>query len=396
MNASRLDDLLDRYLLRHLDQAEQAELEEVLRNDASARRQFVERVLLEAHLYRACSDAGKAAEAAEARQVRTEQPPATGAGVPVRRAGWWRWAAVAAAALLAVGAGLLLVLWPTSPQAEVLSGSVLVNEVRGTRIPPGATIKVVGESPAVVRLTDGSRAELEPSTEVVFRKSDEARQVLGLVAGGGKFNVTRGGGQFRIETDIGAVTVVGTEFSVKLLAASGRDSEAARVTAGKMALSVSVASGVVQVEFAGQTYTLREGQNRRFTPEGDRSPKQVSYSGLLTRIDGGAITILRKREKAEETRTFAVDEDTKVLIETDRMESVPGEGGKMKQRPTVVDGQLPDLKVGRQVTVTCTEDGGKVVKVLVHRLPAPKIGKEKDKEGETSAPSQPRRGKEGD
>jgi len=395
MNPSRLEDLLDGYLLLDLGQAEQAELEEVLGSDASARKQLVERVLMEVHLYRSCSDAGKTAVAVEPQQVRTEQTPARGAGVSARPARW-RWAAVAAAALLAVGAGLLLVLWPTSRQAEVLSGSVLVNEVRGTRIPPGATIKVLGESPAVVRLTDGSRAELEPSTEVVFRKSDSARQVLELIAGGGRFSVTRGGGQFRIETTIGVLTVLGTEFSVRLLAPNGHDPEAARGTAGKMALSVSVASGLVQVESGGETVTLEAGQSRRFGPEGDRRPKEVSHSGLLTRIDGGAITILRKREKVEETKTIAVDGDTKVLIETDQMEFVPGEGGKMKQRPKVAQGALADLKAGQQVTVTCTEDGIKVLKVLIHRLPAPKIGKEKDKEGGTWAPSQPRRGKGGD
>jgi len=71
--------------------------------------------------------------------------------------------------------------------------------------------------------------------------------------------------------------------------------------------------------------------------EGEGKAKTVNISGELAKVDTGWIEVsVKKGEKAAaETKTIAVDAGTKVLIETDQMESVPGEGGKMKQKPKV-------------------------------------------------------------
>ena len=133
-------------------------------------------------------------------------------------------------------------------------------------------------------------------------------------------------------------------------------------------------------------------------------PKVMNVSGVLAAADGGSIAVLvKKGEKGEtETKTIAVDGNTKVLIETDQMESVPGEGGKMHEKAKIVEGKVDDLKtlVGRKVTVGYIADGAKAVKILVQRAAPPKGGKEGDKdggkEGGPRAPKPPRAGGEGD
>lgn len=122
--------------------------------------------------------------------------------------------------------------------------------------------------------------------------------------------------------------------------------------------------------------------------------KTVTISGELTEVGPGLIQVsVKKGEKAAaETKIINVDAGTKVLIETDEMESVPGEGGKMKQRPKIVEGALADLKAGQRVVVGCVADGMKAVKILVQRAVAKGGGKESDRSGEKAAPRKPDEG----
>ena len=124
--------------------------------------------------------------------------------------------------------------------------------------------------------------------------------------------------------------------------------------------------------------------------EGEGKAKTVTVAGELVNVETGFIAVaVKKGERAAaETKTIAVDGDTKVLIETDEMESVPGEGGKMKQRPKIAEGTLADLKVGQRVMVGCIADGSKALKILVQRVVA-KGGKESDRGGEKPAPRKP-------
>ncbi|MCX5676503.1 MAG: FecR family protein [Planctomycetota bacterium] len=305
----------------------------------------------------------------------------------------WRaarpWAAAAAILvfLCSVAAGLYL--WMNSDTENLLlEGRVLVGGVAVTRIPEGAKFVVPDAAPAVIRLTDGSRATFEPSSEAVLRgRSAERRQTVELVDGGGSFQVAKNGGSFEVATQLGSVTVPGTEFSVRLLPAGEREKESARAGVRPGAMAVAVKSGVVNVHFAGRTYILREGQSRRFSPEGERKARQATFSGRVTAIGQDTITVLRKKgdEKGEESNAFALDaRETKILIETDQLEAVRGEGGKTMQRPKVAEGAMADLKLGQQVDVTYIVEGSKAVKVFVRRPAPPR----RSKENEGATPSE--------
>ena len=125
--------------------------------------------------------------------------------------------------------------------------------------------------------------------------------------------------------------------------------------------------------------------------EGEGKAKTVTISGELTKVGPGLIEVsVKKGEKAAaQPMIIDVDAGTKVLIETDQMESVPGEGGKMKQRPKIVEGALEDLKAGQRVVVGCIADGSKALKILVQRVVAKGGGKESDRGGEKPAPRKP-------
>jgi len=305
----------------------------------------------------------------------------------------WRaarsWVAAAAILVLVCGVAAGLYLWKSSDTENLLlEGRVLVGGVAVTRIPEGAKFVVPDAAPAVIRLTDGSRATFEPSSEGVLRgRSAEQRQTVELVGGGGSFQVAKSGGSFEVATHLGSVTVPGTEFSVRLLQAGEREKEPARADVRPGAMAVAVKSGVVNVHFAGRTYVLREGQSRRFAPEGERKARQAVFSGRVTAVGPDSITVLRKKgdEKGEESNAFALDaRETKILVETNQMESVPGEGGKTKQRPKVVEGTLADLKIGQQVDVTYIVEGSKAVKVFIRRPAPPR----RSKENEGATPSE--------
>jgi hypothetical protein len=314
----------------------------------------------------------------------------------------WRaarpWAAAAAILVLLCGVAAWLYLWMNSDTENLLlEGRVLVGGVEVTRIPEGARFVVPDAAPAVIRLTDGSRATFEPSSEAVLRgRAAERRQTVELVDGGGSFQVAKSGGSFEVATHLGNVTVPGTEFSVRLLPAGERDKEPARAGVRPGALAVAVKSGVVNVHFAGRTYVLREGQSRRFATEGERKARQAVFSGRVTDIGPDTITVLRKKsdERTEESNAFALDaQETKILIETEQMEAVRGEGGKPAQRPKVVEGALGDLKLGQQVDVTYIVEGNKAVKVFVRRPAPPR----RNKEAEGALPSErPKRAAETD
>lgn len=306
--------------------------------------------------------------------------------LPQAAAPRWRaarvWAAAAAAVLvLLCGAGVWLYLGGAfDAENLLLEGRVLVGGVEVTRIPQGARIVVPDAATAVIRLTDGSLATFDASSEAVLRgRTTEHRQTVELVGGGGVFQVVKSGGGFEVATPLGGVTVAGTEFSVRLLPAGEREKEVARADARPGTLAVAVKSGVVNVHFGGRTYVLREGQTRRFAQGGERKARQATCSGRVTAVGPDAMTVTRKtgdeRKPVDELKTFTLDaQETKVQIETDQMEALPGEGGKPAQRPKVVEGTISDLRIGQQVEVMYTVDGNKAVKVFVRRVVPPKPG----------------------
>ncbi|MCX5684775.1 MAG: FecR family protein [Planctomycetota bacterium] len=390
------------YYLDGLPSAQElAELESRLRADQGVAGMFVAisrmDACLETHFH---EEKGVRNIAAVIQNIEAGQPaPAPPQALTPSR---WRaarpWAAVAAVLVLLFGVAAGLYLWKSADTENLLlEGSVLVGGVEVQRIPEGARFVVPDAAPAVIRLTDGSRATFEPSSEAVLRgRSAEQRQTVELVDGGGSFQVAKSGGSFEVATHLGSVTVPGTEFSVRLLPAGEREKESARAGVRPGAMAVAVKSGVVNVHFAGRTYVLREGQSRRFAPEGERKARQAVFSGRVIAVGPDTITVLRKKsdERTEESNAFALDaRETKILIETEQMEAVRGEDGKTMQRPKVAEGAMADLKLGQQVDVTYIVEGNKAVKVLV-RKPAPP---RRNKENEGTPPSErPKRAPETD
>jgi ferric-dicitrate binding protein FerR (iron transport regulator) len=75
--------------------------------------------------------------------------------------------------------------------------------------------------------------------------------------------VTHGLGQFRVETPVGAVTALGTEFSVRLRPA-GRDK-------GNLWMAVNVTDGSVQVDAGNKSFKLSVGDRRVFGDDGEQN-----------------------------------------------------------------------------------------------------------------------------
>jgi len=338
---------------------------------------------------------GMEAAAALVRQIEAARPPEDRRGAGGRK---WpvppRVVAAAALVLLVGGAGLWLALRDTTPsEPHVLSGHVLADGALVTRVPEGAAVRVGDAGSAVIRLTDGSRATFDAASEAVLHGRTEARrQLVELRDGGGLFEVAKDGGSFEVRTPLGRVTALGTAFTVRLLAGPEGEREGPKAGRGHGGLLVAVRAGAVEVEFAGRTHVLRGGQSRRFAREGEPEHAETTWAGRLAQVEADAVTVVRKSEKAEDSRRIRLDADTRILVETGEMEVVVTEGGRSKQRIKVAAGSPADLRVGQNVTVTCTGDGTRALKVLVRRTPPPKAARER--EGEEPAPVRPRGGRE--
>jgi len=256
MNLDHFDELLDAYLLGELSAEQSAQLQEALQTDSAARRRFVQSIFIEAHLHRlARSETASLAP-------QQELPPEASLRRRMSPRGIVRLRRAAMAAVVLVAAGAIAIFYfagqGSSPLARVASGNVLVDGQPGDRIAAGSTLSVPGPAPAVIDLSDGSRATLDPATQLTLRgRVDSTRQVLHLTAGGGQFQVPHGGGQFRIDTPAGSVTVLGTQFTA--------------VLRSPRRLFLSVAAGTVQFDGDGKTVTLSTGQSRTFGPEPDAS-----------------------------------------------------------------------------------------------------------------------------
>jgi ferric-dicitrate binding protein FerR (iron transport regulator) len=232
-------------------------------------------------------------------------PVATGRGGGAARRTWRRsWpirVGLAAAAVVLVVLATWLLPRPGGPVSpteshQVLSGQVLVEGAVARKVADGTAVRVAEDQPAVIQLTDGSRAELEPASQAVLHGPAYGfRQMVELVEGGGTFQVEKGAGQFQVETRLGRVTALGTEFRVAIL-------EGQR-------LAVGVRSGLVEVDLGGRTALLSAGESRVFA--GDRRARQSR--GFLVAVDPQKITVTKGRTPAEST--LAVGGEVQVFID---------------------------------------------------------------------------------
>ena len=227
-----------------------AELEELLQHSRSAARHFADACRIDAYLDEHFGDRQRLTDV-------TGRLAAMRRRLPLRR--------IAAAAILLLIVGIASLMLPgRGPRYEVVSGKALIEGSPSRVITAGARIHIPKPASAVIRLPDGSEAELAAGSEAIFHgPSDGVRQAIELIEGAGRFVVAKADGQFRVDTALGSVTVLGTEFAVQFWSV---DSPARAPSGGAVrALSVEVAEGEVQVDREGETIRLKTGESRVFS-----------------------------------------------------------------------------------------------------------------------------------
>jgi len=286
MSSPDFEERLNDYLDGDLNDAGRLALSEELERDPEAATAFGEAFQVEALLLAAHGHPHEERRAMQAVERRLHESKVI-RGFPFR---WWAPAAAAAV----VAAGLLwfvlhkpsqdLVASPTVESGQIVWG----DRVAAHDLSDGSSFRVGGTSPAAIRLRDGSRVELAPGSEGGFRRADgPVRQIFVLNSGQASFQVTHGGGRFRVETPLGNITVFGTEFSVVLQPAeeskattNQTESNMTNKMKAVMALAVAVTVGNVQVDIGGMSFPLSAGQTA-YAADGEGEVKSVVTTGYI-------------------------------------------------------------------------------------------------------------------
>lgn len=308
--SSRVQDLIERHFAGLLSPAEQAELAELVTNDPSAADLFASAGRLESSLRSHFQEAARIRGASTALGNMREQFAARS---PSRR----RWAG------LALAAAILVVVWslwesplPTDPRGDstVVKGQVVVEGKDSPRPRHGELVRAVGPDEAILRMSDGSIAAIEPDTQmIVFGEVGEIRQVVELVEGSGKFRVEPGGEQFQVETRVGRVTSLDGEFRVRL---TPRKNAEDRVFPGTdvAGLGVMATSGVVQVQIDGKIHTLVAGQDQIFVPDREARRGLRETVAILSAIQPTSVSVFHGEGRRREV-VHPLAEDVAVTID---------------------------------------------------------------------------------
>ncbi len=306
MNApDDLDALLDLHFDGQAGDADRSRLAERLRSDAQARRRLVARTRFEAILRRGC----QATAVHSARRQRWRVPA------------WVAWSAAAVLAL-ALGAWAAIELASganaraSAPEAiALLSGSITTVDGRPlTSVDPGSPIVVSGSANAEVALSDGSSAQLSPTTQAVFRRrSSKGRGTIDLLHGHGRFHIAKGKDPMHIVTPVGRVVVLGTRFSIDCPRRPGYRT-----------MEVAVQEGKVRVEVGGEPVLLSAGEQRNFVdPEATRPAKP--REGVLIAAASGRVVLRPGRGDSGQMESHPLRTDAKVTIDNapGRADSIP-------------------------------------------------------------------------
>lgn len=259
---------------------------------------------------------------------------------------------VAASVLFALGG---VAWWQLRPEGgvdyDVLSGQVLVQGQSTGRVVEGASVTVLGETPAVIRLTDGLQVELEPESEAIMHgRQGTTRQVVELLHGSGVFRVPKGEQAFRLDTAVAGLTCSDTEFSVDYVNMKVEENTQAgyglqAATPAIAALVVSVATGSVQVDVQSQKFTLYKGESRVFAaaPNDGFDQKKINAplpSGDLLGFEINGKTLPLEKSFPGITAALLLTEDQKRQIyrgqlETVQSEAVRNAGATLKSDPAL-------------------------------------------------------------
>jgi ferric-dicitrate binding protein FerR (iron transport regulator) len=314
----RARDLARRYLDGLASAAEAGELEHLLQTNPDAADAFAELSRLEADLSALFSE-----EPYLRREV--EVLEAIARDHRLRR---WRGRAIrltlAASLLLLVGGPLLWWLGEHTalprPGHSVLDGEVVVGGNAVDRIEDGDLLSVTGAVPALLRLSDGSRARLEPQTRVLLRgPAPGLGQWIDLLAGKGRFEVPARGEALRVDTPAGRVTAVDSDFSVELT----RAKEVSWEMTPQPVLGVVVVAGLVEVEVKEEIYVVAAGESRVFgAPKALRARDAIERKtvartlvGAVTQIKGSQLIVALRRRAVPVMETFEMGPGVKIHID---------------------------------------------------------------------------------
>ncbi|MBY0528491.1 MAG: FecR family protein [Gemmataceae bacterium] len=324
----RAHELIQKYLDEIATDAELAELERLLVTNPDVAAAFATVSRLDASLAKTYREEG---DIASTRAIFAMAKPAHSPRRFLRPRSWQGLAA--AAIVLAVGSGIYFQFGRRGTIPELVSGQVRVNGVETARVIDGATVEVVGPQPAVIALSDGSRTELSPASSAVFvGRLGDVRQVVQLLHGVGRFEVQKGGGQFRVDTAAGTVTALGTQFAVKMQPFERVQDRKLRPKPHTI-MTVIVTEGSVQVDSGGQSTVLVASENRNFTVE-----RKADITGTIESIgkdvgDARTIAIVSVGQK----QTFRFNDETKI-------EKFQGRGPQVGQNVAVwLDPEAKDM-----------------------------------------------------
>ncbi len=330
----RLPELIDRYLNGVASSDELRELGEALAADAQAADQFWAAAELDSLIGEHFRLEPHRLEIEQHVAVINKRP-----GLP--RAAW---GLIAASLLIAIG---MFARWQSdvdSPrQYDVLSGRVLVDGSQTGRIIEGAPVVVWGETPAVIRLPDGSQAQLDPQSEVVVRNSREASpQIVELLHGSGSFHVPKGE-PLRVETAVGNVTSTDTEFSIDYVRSQPEGDEPLRAFPTSIAaLVVTVVTGIVQVDVQDQSFKVSSGESRVFAAapsqgKGKKGPLPLPAGDLLGfQVNGKTSSLEKVYPGIRSALMLTEDQKMQILIaqiETVQSKAVRAAVDSIKSKP---------------------------------------------------------------
>lgn len=268
MDKTRFDELLRLWQDGDAPPEQLGELEAILRDNPNLRRELVGSVLLEVGLYSKFAGSERAASA----------PAAPGAAPrPVRRL-------ERIAAALAIGVSLFAVAYflfrPPAGDHAILAGQVWVDGSSVRALADGASFEVRGETSARIRLKDGPVLTLGSGTSGALR--------------GGRFEITRGGGSFevrsgalRVDAPAGSVTAASALFTLRL-------EERVRPAA----LSLTVSSGTVDIEYAGLKHRHGTGAEIVYGLPVSGEPTPAAFAEKL--IGEARLTLAEAIDKALE------------------------------------------------------------------------------------------------
>ncbi len=246
--------------------------------------------------------------------------------------------------LAAVAAGLLLVagLWGAlqlrSYPSPAASGDY---RIESGRLDRGATL-VAGPRSAELVLGGYAHVDIAPASRVRVEGARRDEKIY-LEKGQAACKVDRHVGAFAVATDVGTVSVTGTEFTVRVVDTGAE--------AMQKRMIVKVLAGAVMLTGAWGSTPLSAGQERTFTAANTAKP----IYGKVVSVDaaaGNVVLTATGGEQKGQQLTVSTDANTKILVEN---------------KPAALDA----IKAGMVIRVVPGTGAATEIRAFTPKAPAP-------------------------